>query len=705
MADEIKISFSPPNDVIDGPTAAGDAQIAEQFAKVEKREALFDQYEKIDRAKKFQKEIRLFSGPKGLEKVIATAQSALNRFEKGVRVVLYGKPEKLDEKKGVSINPLDYGIRPIIDLLVQIDYCNLINYGLNNIQTGIKFDPDKDPRDINGSTWRQVQIWKVQKLAYDIQTEIDGFDDVATRTPEEKRKFIFDKIKIITKKFNDLKNTISPELNEISNLTGIPTSSTSITEIFPQLKSILPSIEDKLQYLNKYSDYRQIPISDFQKLVNIVDKVRLSCIVIQSLSTPAEALSLLPNKIKNELQTSISKVEKLIKPEKAIPFLRNLIETLNKVNQVLKEIISVINFARTITTVLLLLIKIFKKIIIFFKINPGPNLYTWLGLTTIISSGERKVEEGTTKFEDRLTQINYLFQTLFSICSNISIEIQEIIGRLRILIVNLEQCTSVDRSIVDSLRTSVDNVERSINTINKFVKDKENHASTSSRRSAGEYTINIITEEVVEEAFTLRRRYGVAVNPSGLVELSSSPTFASLDSIIIAEVKQLLSSKGLIKTFPSDFTISEEELIEDAKSFLGNEDDINMDLDYENTEIPIDAPENENEDDGIGLNAFLNKLPGGKKLRKKVRESRYKHNQDLITSLKKEDPSGKFTQERVQRLESENASIKIEKLKEERKKLQVLAIASSANPYVLGVTIKKISDINKEIDRLQKLIK
>jgi hypothetical protein len=258
-----------------------------------------------------------------------------------------------------------------------------------------------------------------------------------------------------------------------------------------------------------------------------------------------------------------------------------------------------------------------------------------------MADGNEKIKDGVGNFEKRLTQINYLFGLLYALCNTIALEIEELITKLRALIANLEQCTDIPSDVKDGLNDQVNQLQKSLDSIKTFIATKNNSDNNSTRRRAGEYSIDIITEEVVEETFTLRRRYGVALDNRGSVVLSSTPTFASLDSIIIAEVKQLLASRGLITSQPSDYTIREEEIIEESKSYL-TDDDINTEIDYDRNNY-IDAPNNEDENSGIGLNAFVNKLPGGKKLRKRVQETKIKSNNDFINSLKEDDQEGKYT--------------------------------------------------------------
>jgi hypothetical protein len=47
----------------------------------------------------------------------------------------------------------------------------------------------------------------------------------------------------------------------------------------------------------------------------------------------------------------------------------------------------------------------------------------------------------------------------------------------------------------------------------------------------------------------------------------------------------------------------------------------------------LDAGNNENENDGVGINAFVNKLQGGKKLRERMRKMMKQNSDKLKTSL------------------------------------------------------------------------
>lgn len=696
-------------------SAEADAQIARQMSKVAEKEKLFEEYARRDARRAKSIEFQKTYGSFGIDKAIELTQDAILRFEKGMYNVLYGKPEEYSaqnqdevstenpkKRKPKSINIFAYfkreGLNNVIDDLISVDYCDLINYVLSEVKVNNNFDPKSPPGD--DADFIKKQIWKIKKLSYDIQYIINEEESEVINQNEKLRR-LFDKIQNVSRKFSEFKNYISPELTELQNETGVSVNSVNLTQIFPQLKTILPSIEDKLGYLRQWTDYRQIPISEYQKIINTLDKVNVACTIIQNLSTPNDLFGLLGNKINQRIQNTLAELQKKIDITRPIPILRELIKNLAKLNLILKDCLKVINTLKSFTSIILLFITIFKKIIIFFKINPTPNLYTWLGFTTTVGDEAGKLKEGVGNFENRLLGINYILGLISNILSGLMIEIELLISKVRNLIANLEECTNIDKEIVEELKNELETTVSVADQINAFLKNKENSDKNSPQNKIGEYTIQIVTEEVTDESFTLRRRYGVALDKRAQVALTSTPTFASLDSIIIAEVKQLLMSKGLIKSYGQvNYTILEEQLINEAKSYL-TIDDINMEINYDlSDDAQIDPPDNENDDVGIGLNSFLNKLQGGRALRKRVRKARIKNNESLVTSMKKDDPEGKYTKDIVKKTQGETNKLKIEELNVEKNKWKAVLVAS---PTVAGkiLAVKKIKEIDQEIYKLK----
>jgi hypothetical protein len=122
----------------------------------------------------------------------------------------------------------------------------------------------------------------------------------------------------------------------------------------------------------------------------------------------------------------------------------------------------------------------------------------------------------------------------------------------------------------------------------------------------------------------------------------------------------------------------------------------------------LDAPDNENEEIGLGLNAFANNLPGGKRLRKRMRKMMASSLQNLGKDLKSTDPSGKYTNSIVTKKTAEANKLEIDNLKDQIKDWQKeIAMASiNAGSYSARAIIKdrteKIKTAQNKINELER---
>lgn len=633
---------------------------------------------------------------KGIEKIISISTKTIFKIQNGVDQVVYGKQIPKDKKPK---NPLDYGLLKILDAISSVDFCNIINYGISQIgnQSNKKnqFDPSKPPNE--NASQLDKQKFKLQKLAYQIQSLIDSIPtDINSISSDGKKKEVFNVIQNISSIFNEIKDQLSPELNQINSITGV-----SLTSTFPNLKKIFYGIEDKLAFLNKWNDYRQIPISDFQKIINLLDKIKLYCIIIQGFSSPTDVLKFGLTKFSNTSQNDIKKIQEFIDPARAIPTLKSMIQVVVSLNLLIANVLRIISLSQVVIKLLTLLISIFKKIQFFFLALPAPTAFTTVGITTTFSDKFQNLlkDKGTDNFTKRLSQINILLSLLYNFCKNLSSILFDIIEKLKIIIANLDQCNNANKDIINELKNQTDKLENNKNQLDKFIATKNEANNTSKAKTAGKYTIDIVTEEVIDFNFKLRRRYGVAIDSNRQIILSSTPTYASDDAIIIAEVKQLLSAKGLIKNQNSDYSILEQEVINEATSYL-EEDTINWDI-ISTFDDGLDSPDNENDENGLGINSFFNKLQGGKALRKRVKKINIENNQKLVADLKTADPQGKYTKSIIKNTESNNNKMKIQDLEEEKRKLKV-SLEISKNPNTISEILKKIKDIDNQIELLNK---
>ena len=121
---------------------------------------------------------------------------------------------------------------------------------------------------------------------------------------------------------------------------------------------------------------------------------------------------------------------------------------------------------------------------------------------------------------------------------------------------------------------------------------------------------------MVDTTIVNKRRRGIAVDQNGAIVAQSDLTFATNTSIIIEEVKVKLVSSGLVKSQFSSFGGSDLAVISTSLTYL--EDNTALDSNFNFDTLLQDSgesPDSEDESVGLGLNAFINNLKGGKKLR------------------------------------------------------------------------------------------
>lgn len=84
-----------------------------------------------------------------------------------------------------------------------------------------------------------------------------------------------------------------------------------------------------------------------------------------------------------------------------------------------------------------------------------------------------------------------------------------------------------------------------------------------------------------------------------------------------------------------------------------------------------------------------------------MRKAMIKNAQELQKDLKSQDPEGKFSSKLVNQARQDEIKYKIEELQAEKKRLAA-SLLINPNPVLKVITLKKISDIDKEIANLKK---
>lgn len=561
---------------------------------------------------------------KGLEKVVAIIYKFIIKAQGSVLGIIYGK-----FKRQNSINPiikaLDRGITNILKDVAEVDLCNLLSYAINQIPGGKPFDPKDPPPSNNPFAFSK---WKLQKSAYEVQKKIDDFYNSYgdAKNPDSKLG-LYNLTKDITEIFN------------LTNNPNFPLSNPELNKAFPSLSIASNFLTNALSLFNRYTDLRQIPNEELQKIIKTVDEIRVYAIAIQGLNTPASFVNLADSILGGDIQKQIEKINKIIAPTKLIPLLRQILKAGNNLNSLGTKLLSYITTAQGIIKIAIILIRVYDFMIAFFKALALPNQFTTSGLQTTFSDTVTEIfrERGKKKLVERLSQINILLGAIAGLAQTLIIGIYDIIQKLNLILLNLENCVNAPSELKEEIQQTINNLSSTVNNLQDFL-DKYNSSKDKINRTFGEYVIEIVNEEIVDEGIDIRRRYGIARNTNGYIVAQSTPTFASLDLIIINEVKLILSAKGLVKTGLNSLSPEESLIISESLSYLDEQD-----ISIESVELtPTDLNNLEENNQELGLQQFLDNLPGGKALRKRVRKLLGEQSQTLTTNLKSTDPNSKY---------------------------------------------------------------
>jgi hypothetical protein len=627
---------------------------------------------------------------KGLEKALGVIAKFIIKVQGDINKVLYGKNGGRQDTNLIK-RLLDRGILNLLTDVASVDFCNILNYALNQVGDGQKFDPTKPPPE-NDVIARKK--WQLQKKAYDTQQFIDTYyRDYADNNNPQSKVGLFILIQQIK---GSLESTL------LSPTEGI--NDPQLTSNFPQLGLANNFFQNGFGILNRYTDVRQINNEDVQRLISLIDNIRQYCIIIQGLNNPKNAIGLIDSSLNGAIQKELADISKLIiNPAVATRVLRDILRVANNINTIGQKILGYITTLQVIVKIGILLIRIFNIVTAFILALPAPAMFLTSGvITTFSDTVQTKLKEkGTKKLLERLEQISFIINLIAIVVTSLLIAIQNIILKLRVILVNLENCSNVDPDLVNDLQNTIKNLSNTGDKLQSFL-DQYNNQQQQSQSRFGQYTIQIVTEEVVDEGINLKRRYGIAKDSNGYLVVQSTPTFASLDLIIINEVKALLVSKGLVSSNIASLTAEEEVIVLDAAQILGDDeiDIANINVTQEDVETVAE------QDEELGLSSFINNLPGGKALRRRMRRKMIESARKLGTTLKATDPQGKYSSGIIKQQSNEANKLEIEDLQDKIKTWQKeIAVAATQGPFgavIVRDRVKKIQAAEKRIKELQK---
>ena len=628
---------------------------------------------------------------KGFEKVIGVVASFIIKAQGITNKILYGKgSSNKDPKVNKFRKSLDRGLINLFKELSKIDFCNIINYIIGNAKFGnISFDPNNPPADTASDF--EKKKWKVQKIAFDTQKIIDRYYSqfVSNDNIQIRLGFLG-----IVRSVNLSIDTLLDERNGL----GDPT----LTAKFPEINLISNYLQNIKKKFNEYAQLEVIPPNELKNFLDFVGKFKEILVAIQAISSPAALLASADRFTGGAIQEQLNIINKLIDaPSTLIPRLKDIIKLVQNIVSVGKSVIKYISLVKTIITLALLLIRIFNILKAFFVTLPIPTVYTTLGITNFMGKTYQKVleEEGTKKLVARLSQINIVLSLMINFATSLVAGMEQILAILKIILRNLENCDNVDDSLKNELDSTIKDLEDTIIPLKKFLNDA-NAAEKAANSSFGEYTIEIIEEQLTDEGIRLKRRYGIARNANNIVVVQSTPTFASLDLIIINEVKVLLVSGGFVKTSLSELPAEDLATVMESMKYIG-ETDITLDGIQNNLNMDFGSLDESADDD---LNNFTNNLPGGKALRKKIRKKMAEKSEALKKDLSDTDPNSNYSNGFTKQSQNGTNKDKIEELENRKKNILRLITAASSKPSTTAIVPKlqqKIKDIDAQLEVLR----
>lgn len=619
---------------------------------------------------------------KGLERIIFLTRNFVISAQTSTKKLLYGKYKlQSDEKVKKIEKAFDRGLLYVVSKIAGIDFCKIISTSLNGIKLDkLTFDPFNPPNPATSTNFEQLK-WRTQYRAFQVQKYIDDFYAI----------YGLDTGAAARTGLKELMTQLNLTLVELTNQQG-GLANPQLLNQFPETSLALNFINNAITKFSSAINAQGLSSNDVQNILKTINDTRQVAVVIQSLNNPAAALNLADRLfIGGELNDAMQQAEEFFSTRsEPLRFIKYLLQKAKSLNSTGKSILGYINLARTLMKLLLLLTKAFYIIVLWFKGVPLSAAFTTVGALNaqndvLTNAIERK---GIAAFIARLQQFDTLLREIARLAEIIIIGCTEIISKLNLVKLNMESCNpEMAREIDDTIEESRSVAAGLTNFLNQI-----NNNIERTDTSFGAYTISIITEELVDENITLKRRYGIARDSNNYIVAESTPTFASWDQIIINEVKFILASKGLVKTSASFLSPDQAVVYENAVSLLG--DDV---LEFDAQELNAIDFGNENAGD---IAEFFSNLPGGSKFRKSSRDKIIANNQKLLDTLKSSDPNSKYTKSIVVQTQNTTNKLKIQNLEEEKAKLKAEIAAAAVIPLAAAVIpklVKRIKQIDEEI--------
>ena len=565
----------------------------------------------------------------------------------------YNFTQKTPDPKppGKGQNLLTAGLFNALDLLAELDLCNIIASLTDMIN--IK----KKPRNPPNGPWPppagvlyyiQDQCGEIRKfidkyLAYPNEF-IGSYLGVGPNTlpPQEaldktgapiqggtavqkyNMYFLMQSIKDLTDTFTGPQSIFSAE--EQTLLSSVP-----------GLGGCLNFLDDFTGTINKYSDYRNIPNEDLQKLINKINQVRSICVTVESLDFKS-GLALAGNFLGANVRAEIQKLSDFLNPAQIIPTLKEINNSIRGFIKIGQQVQGILSLGQFIIKIALVFNKVFKFVIQFISFAPIPAVSQTTGTISRLESAKNAAKDETQGVDRVLKAVNALLSVIVLFIRYLVTNANELLVRLDTILTNLEVCEAVKGSdVLAELQTTrgalVDLRDELLIYLNEY--DSKTNPDTA---MFGVYDIRIVDEEITDKEITNKRRRGIALAPDGQLVTQSDLTFATNPAVIIGEVQQKLLALGLVSTGQGLLDAATLDTVAQSINFLNSNDIAENDLN-----INASAQDAASVAQDMNISSFLGSLPGGDQFKQKSRSTTAEYATSAQNKVKAQKSGGTET--------------------------------------------------------------
>lgn len=635
---------------------------------------------------------------------------------RGQNNVRYKPVETSPQRPNIGQRLISTGLFSALDALNSVDLCNVVTYAYDNINIKRKPRPER-------STWSTAQeaFYTLQDGAGLVVTAIDKYyaypnefigsyfgvgpnakppqQAVSQSTPPAP---IEGGTKVSSFNMYYLLKSVGEVFSFNSSGTGslFTQQDAQLLREVPGLASNLNFVNDFIGDINRYSDWNQIAPGELVRLNQKIGELRAVCVTIQNLNLRG-AVSLAGNFVGADIRSQIQKLSEFVDVTRIIPTLKEINDSLRSFIRMANKVQKVIETGQFVIKLSIVFIKIFKFIVYFFGILPIPSMFLTAGAQTKIQDAKDAAKAETDGVTRILKSVNALLGVALNLVRYIVANTNELLRRLDTLLINLQVCDAFkDSDILKQLQQTRTELNDLLERQAIYLIDYDSKTDPE-QALFGKYQIRIVEEQVTDPAIVNLRRRGIALDERGNIVVGTDLTFATDPQVIIGEVKQRLVAQGLVGSVTVDPELA--TILSQSYNYLSNNDIIEEDLSINPAEI--DLPDNLNENKGLGINAFVNNLKGGRRLRRRTRAELAKNLREASAEIRKTDSTGQFTQAANNQLRQAN-QLEIANLRDQIREWQTqLTVALTQGPVGYAIVTdrrQKIVRANRRILELQR---